>query len=89
MPTAAATSVATVQEAQRKARFGHRDWLGWTSRDGVRRYAPRSPETLKAALLAIGTAGRFTLISADTGTLMNMNWRMGVRTLWAARRFGW
>jgi len=68
----------TFQEAQRKARFGHRDWITWRDRSNNYNVARMSPDTVKSALLAIGTKGHFTLIAASTGTPHRYNWRMGI-----------
>ena len=68
----------TFQEAQRRARFAHRDFLSYRDRGGSYTIAERNAATIKQALLAIGTAGHFTLISADTGCPYRMNWRMGI-----------
>lgn len=71
---------STLQEAKRKAQFGHRDWIGY-GKKGERQYAPLSKAALKAALLATGTQSHFTLISANTGHLMGVNWPMGTSML--------
>lgn len=73
--------MATFQATQRKARYGHRDWLFWRRRDGVECYAQRSADAVKAALLDIGTQGWFTVLSASTGVPMKMRWRDGIRLI--------
>ncbi len=75
----------TFQEVQRKARFGHRDWLFWRGRDGGERFQQRSAQAVKNALLDIGTQGRFSLLSASTGIPMRMGWRDGIRMIRNAR----
>jgi hypothetical protein len=71
----------TFQEAQRKARFGHRDWITWRGRDGAFNVARSAPDIVKAALLAVGTKGRFTLIAASTGTPISCGWSYGIGLL--------
>lgn len=75
-------------EATRKAKYGHRDWLVWQNRDGSWSARRASADAIKAALLAVGTAGRFTLVSASTAIRNKYNWRMGI-TFWRNARRGW
>lgn len=68
--------------ANRKALYGHRDWIGWQGKDGLWRAAPRSKASVKAAMLAMGTQGRFFLYHASIAHGASaMNWRMGVLQL--------
>lgn len=64
----------TYQDAVRKARFGHRDWIAYKTRSGESVYVPASAETIKAAMLASGTQKAFTLISANDGIAMKLTW---------------
>ncbi len=64
----------TFDEARRKARYGHRDWIAYTDKDGESIYTPASADTLKAAMLATGTQRSFTMICASDGILMKMSW---------------
>lgn len=67
-----------LQDVQKKARYGHANWLFWTDHAGVN-YAGRvNQENVKAAMLAIGTKGRFYEIAGSTGTLHRMNWPLAV-----------
>lgn len=76
----------TLQEAQKKARFGHSDWVGWNDKNGAWRYERKSPEVVKAAMLAHGTKGGWLLLSANSGTPMRGYWWMGVNLLaWMKR----
>ncbi|QRM34891.1 hypothetical protein [Microvirga sp. VF16] len=68
----------TLQYAQRKARYGHRDWLFWTDRSGSSQCAPKSKESIKKAMLASGTQGRWFVVSASTAVLQKGFWAMGV-----------
>ncbi len=61
-------------EAKRKARYGHRDWIAYKTRDGNDVYAPASAATLKEAMLATGTQKAFLMICANSGHLMKMSW---------------
>jgi hypothetical protein len=74
--------------ARRKARYGRRDWIVWRERSGAWQAAPRSPATLKAAMLARGTSGRWTLIAGSTAVPYAYGWRDGV-TMIRNARFGW
>ena len=70
-----------LQDIQRKARFGHRDWVVWRARDGQDYYGRKSPATVKAAMLASGTQGRFTLVTANDGWPIWATWRIGLNLL--------
>ena len=67
--------------ARRKARYGHRDWLVWTGRDGKRYAALRTVEGIKQAMLATGTQGYFTCYVANTGTGMVVTWQIAAMWL--------
>lgn len=71
--------------AKRKARHGHRDWIVYRDRGGAYHAAQRSPAAIKAAMLAAGTGGRWSLIAASTAVGHKMTWRMGVTMLRNAR----
>lgn len=75
------------QEATRKARFGHKDWLCWHDRDG-NHAVPRSAANIKRMLLAVGTKRHWTLILADSGCPMSGFWAMGINILNQSKR-GW
>lgn len=68
------------QVAKRKARYGHRDWLVWTNRHGIRTSAVKSPESVKRCLLESGTKGRWSLICSD-GAPMVGYWWIGLNLL--------
>lgn len=73
------------QEAKRKSQYGHNDWLVW--RDATGHHAARkSQEVIKEMLLAVGTQGKWTLLSS--GTPMRGFWWLGLNLLRQARR-GW
>jgi hypothetical protein len=72
-----------IQEVQRKARFGHRNWLMWQGEA-----APLNAESLKRALLASGTQKHFYMIEANTGVGYILRWPEGVR-MWRNALRGW
>lgn len=63
----------TFEEAKRKARYGHRDWIAYRN-NGESVYEPASAESIKAAMLATGTQKSFTLIGANDAVLLKMSW---------------
>ena len=67
--------------AKRKARYSHRDWLFWKDRNGTSHSARRDSATLKAAMLASGTQGKWFIVQASTGTLVKGFWRLGINLL--------
>lgn len=66
------------EEARKKAKFGHHDWIVWTGKDGVQQARRSSQAAVKECLLATGTAGRWYLICASDGVGMIGRWRMGI-----------
>lgn len=72
--------------AKRKAMKGHKTWLVFVKRDGS--YVARlyTAEAIKAAMLAVGTQGRFWWYSASTGTSnLCRSWHYAVHLLKCAR----
>jgi hypothetical protein len=70
------------EDARRKARFGHCDWVVWTDRDGAtqaRRLS--SPSAMKECLLAMGTQGRWTIIHASCAWLEVGRWPIGLNII--------
>jgi hypothetical protein len=67
-----------VEQAKRKARYGHKDWLIWRDRQGVLHTAVSNYDNFKSAMLATGTQGRFTVLEANTAVGFTINWRVGV-----------
>jgi hypothetical protein len=66
--------------AQRMARYGHTDWLWWVDSSGA--HATRkTQETLKAVLLAVGTKGKWTVISASDAVPLKGFWWLGLNML--------
>jgi hypothetical protein len=70
----------TFQDAQRKARFGHRPWVCYRDRSGVFHAYRATADTVKAALIACGTQQSWTLLCGD-GTPMRITWRLGLTVL--------
>lgn len=78
------TNVEAFAVAKRKATYGPHDHLVWKDRSGEFHTARRSPETLKTALLSVGTQGRFTVVGGK-GVPFTYRWRDGVRMIRNAR----
>lgn len=79
--------MATFEEAKRKAKFGHRDWIAIPTADGEI-YEPISVKAIKRAMLAAGTKGKFFVIGASTAVLYGHSWRIGVNLIRNARHLG-
>ncbi len=77
------TSVEAFAAAKNKARYGHRAQVVWKDRAGDFHFAERSPASIKSALLAVGTGGRFTEIVGRTP--FTWRWRDGCRMIRNAR----
>ena len=60
------------EKARHMARYGHRHWIVWTTKQGERRADRLTPDTIKQAMLAMGTQGHMSMVSPD-GT----PWRVG------------
>jgi len=71
--------------AERKARYGHRYWIVYRL-NGELRAECASAESLKAALLASGTQGKFTAYTPSTATPLRVGWRIGINMMHNARR---
>lgn len=67
--------------AERKARYGHRDWLVWRDRLGQLHAAVKTAASLKQALLDTGTQYRFTCIGATDGWRHIVSWPIGLNML--------
>lgn len=77
------TNIDAFESARRKAGNG-RAQIVWKNAAGDFFVGARSPKTLKRALLAVGTAGRFSMIdTAGRGHVIN--WFMGCRMIRNAR----
>lgn len=70
------TNVEAYSIAKSRAKRNGRAQIVWKDRAGSFRYGPATPITVKKALLAVGTQGRFTEIS-PRGTYSNINWHIG------------
>ena len=71
----------TFEDAIRKAKYGHRDWIVWRGKDGKLQAFRKSPESVKRCLLDTGTQGKWTLVSANDGVLMVGRWWLGINLL--------
>lgn len=74
--------------ARRKARYGHRDQVVWRDQSGALHTARVSAASLKAAMLATGTQGRFTVYSG-TIALSSSSWAVAVAWFCNARAGYW
>ena len=63
---------------QRFAQKSCYDQVVWTDREGVRHAARVTEASIKAALLACGTRGRFTVYAARSGNGHSISWRVGI-----------
>jgi hypothetical protein len=72
--------------ARRKARYGHRNWIVWTDKQGQPQAEKVTPETMKRCLLDVGTKGKWMLVTADTGSLMKGFWYLGLVQISQAKR---
>jgi hypothetical protein len=68
-------------KAVQKARYGHRDWVVWRDRHGILQSGVSDYATFKAAMLAVGTQGRFTVVAGSSAVGHTINWRIGVNWL--------
>lgn len=73
-------------DAKAKARQSRYDQIVWTERDGSRRADRVTADSVKAAMLAAGTKGRFTLYQAHTAHAFSITWRLAVAYLGNLRR---
>lgn len=80
--------MVTYQEAQRKARYGHKDWISYRTRDGEAVCERFCRASVKRALLAVGTKGNFTVIAASTAIGHRYNWAMGLLAIRNAKYLG-
>ena len=67
------------QWAQHKARYAHKDHVVF-DKGGVPVAAVVTASTMKEALLASGTQGRFILLHSD-GTGMSIGWAIGINVM--------
>lgn len=67
--------------AQRKARYGRRNWVIWRGVSEQWMAAPLSKECIKAAMLAHGTQDRFSMASRHDGTLQIVSWHFAAQLL--------
>lgn len=72
--------------AIRKAQHGHKTWLCFRRRDGSWVARLYNADAVKAALLAVGTQGRFYWYSANSGTPnLCRSWHYGLHLLKCAK----
>ena len=85
---AKSTTAATYEEARRRARYGHKEWLLYIDRSGNHVYTMLSKASIKQAMLAMGTNGRCEMITASSACGLSVDWRCGVNILREYRK-GW
>lgn len=71
-------AVGKTKSARERARYSKYDQLAYMDRAGVRREGRVTEESVKAALLAVGTQGRFVVYSARTGVGHSITWPLGI-----------
>jgi hypothetical protein len=74
--------------AQRKARYGHRDWIVWKNKAGESFAERLTAESMKRCLLDKGTQGRWLLVCASRGDYVLGFWWMGLNLIRQCKR-GW
>lgn len=74
--------------AKETARYSRFDQIRWRDRDGSLREERVTVESVKAALLAVGTKGYFTIYAARTAVGNHVGWRLGIR-YWRNLRLGY
>jgi len=74
------------QEAQKRARFGHKEWIAWVENETL--HAARlTTETLKRAMLSEGTQCRLINYGASAGAFI-VSWSIACNMLRQLKR-GW
>lgn len=71
----------TINDVARKARYGHNDWIVWNDREGVMQARRANREAVKAALLDIGTQGKWFIVGASTGHMHRYRFSDGCRIM--------
>lgn len=74
-----------IKDPRHMAKYGHRDWLSWTDRNGLVHSERKTATAIKQALLDTGTQRKFHLFEASTGIGHLISWRMGVTMLGNAK----
>lgn len=70
-----------LEDAVRRARYGHRSWLFWRDRQGMPHAERKSRESIKRCLLDVGTKGNWVLVQANTGHLLKGFWWLGINLI--------
>ena len=61
------TSESAHDPAERKARYGHRDWIVWRDETDTAKTAPRTTEALEQAIQESASRGYFHHYGASSG----------------------
>lgn len=72
------TGPEAYQKAMNKARHGHKDWVVYRDKSGQSVAEKATSEAYKRALLAIGTQGRFTVITGSNAQGRVVRWQGGI-----------
>ncbi len=73
--------------AAHKARYTHKAWIAWVDSNGVGHAAAETKDAVKQAMLAVGTAGRWTAYSGTRGYVQR--WPLGVLRLRNLKCVNW
>ena len=75
------TGAEAFEIADRKARYSDYDWVVWKDKTGLFNAERASVESIKKALLAVGTQGHFTIVQSRTKWHHICSWRIGVNAM--------
>lgn len=81
------TSSEAFTLAKRKAKYSDYSWIVWRNRDGSYDAQRESYASVKLAMLACGTQGRFTTICCRSGHSLVTTWWIGVNMLNQLKRW--
>lgn len=82
------TSTEAFNMAKTKARYSPYDWVVWKNKTGAFTAKRATYETIKEALLTVGTQGTFNIIQARTAWSHLCTWRIGINEM-RYRKKGW
>lgn len=78
----------TFEEAKRKARYGHRDYVHVPTIDGTENWQPLTVQNLKLAMLRTGTQRKVRVIAANNAIVHVYSWAMAVLMFRNAKHIG-
>lgn len=68
----------TFEALERKARYGHRQYIYWFAADGSLEWLSYSRNAIKQAILSVGAKGRFYILDSRGSSHIAKTWRMMV-----------